>query len=63
MRSCPAFYAKISTPVLTDLALDFEGISAYDIYPHPLPDLFVGSQIIAVGRYRQSGSATVTLTR
>jgi Ca-activated chloride channel family protein len=57
-----AFYAKISTPVLTDLALDFEGITAYDIYPNPLPDLFVGSQIIAVGRYRQSGTATVTLT-
>jgi Ca-activated chloride channel family protein len=56
------FYAKISTPVLTDLALDFEGITAYDIYPHPLPDLFVGSQIIAVGRYRQSGTATVSLT-
>jgi Ca-activated chloride channel family protein len=57
-----AFYAKISTPVLTDLALDFEGISAYDIYPHPLPDLFVGSQIIAVGRYHQNGTATVSLT-
>jgi Ca-activated chloride channel family protein len=56
------FYAKISTPVLTDLALDFEGISAYDLYPQLLPDLFVGSQIIAVGRYRESGSATVTLT-
>ncbi len=56
------FYAKISTPVLTDLALDFAGASVYDIYPNPLPDLFVGSQIIAVGRYRRSGTATVTLT-
>ncbi len=56
------FYAKISTPVLTDLALDFAGVSAFDIYPDPLPDLFVGSQIIAVGRYHQSGTASVTLT-
>jgi Ca-activated chloride channel family protein len=56
------FYARISTPVLTDLALDFGGVSAYDTYPNPLPDLFAGSQIIAVGRYRQSGAATVTLT-
>jgi len=56
------FYAKISTPVLTDLELNFVGISAYDIYPNPLPDLFVGSQIIAVGRYRRSGTGTVTLT-
>ena len=57
-----AFYAKISTPVLTDLSLDFGKITVYDIYPNPLPDLFVGSQIIVVGRYRESGSTTVTLT-
>jgi Ca-activated chloride channel family protein len=56
------FYARISTPVLTDLALDFDGISAYDLYPNPLPDLFSGSQIIVVGRYRSGGSATVSLS-
>lgn len=57
-----AFYEKISTPVLTDLELDFGEISAYDLYLDPLPDLFVGSQIIAVGRYRQGGLTTVTLS-
>jgi Ca-activated chloride channel family protein len=57
-----AFYARISTPVLTDLALDFGSLSVYDLYPTPLPDLFRGSQIILVGRYRQGGSADVTLT-
>jgi Ca-activated chloride channel family protein len=57
-----AFYAKISTPVLTDLALDFGGLTVYDLYPTPLPDLFSGSQIILVGRYRQGGTADVTLT-
>jgi Ca-activated chloride channel family protein len=56
-----AFYEKISTPVLTDLTLDFGDIAAFDIYPSPLPDLFVGSQIILVGRYRAGGVATVTL--
>jgi Ca-activated chloride channel family protein len=57
-----AFYAKISIPVLTDLTLDFGSISAYDLYPSPLPDLFAGSQIVLVGRYRQGGPTTVTLT-
>ena len=58
-----SFYAKISTPVLTDLKLDFGGVSTYDMYPSPLPDLFVGSQIIAVGRYHPGQSlATITLT-
>jgi Ca-activated chloride channel family protein len=62
-----AFYAKISTPVLTDLALDFgassgSGFAAYDLYPSPLPDLFAGSQIVVAGRYRQGGKVDVTLT-
>jgi Ca-activated chloride channel homolog len=56
------FYARISTPVLTDLALDFGSIPVYDLYPDPLPDLFEGSQIILVGRYREGGNTDVKLT-
>lgn len=55
------FYAKISTPVLTDLSLDFGELEVYDLYPDPLPDLFLGSQIIEVGRYRRGGAADVIL--
>jgi Ca-activated chloride channel family protein len=55
------FYAKISTPVLTNLSLDFGSMSTYDVYPAPLPDLFAGSQIVVTGRYRQSGAVTITL--
>ena len=58
-----AFYEKISMPVLTNLSLDFGEASVYDLYPTPLPDLFLGSQIIVVGRYRPGVSqTTVTLT-
>jgi Ca-activated chloride channel family protein len=57
-----SFFAKISTPVLTNLKLDFGVISAYDVYPSPLPDLFLDSQIVVIGRYRKSGKSTVTLT-
>jgi len=56
------FYARISTPVLTDLALEFGSLSTYDLYPSPLPDLFLGSQIVVVGRYRSGGTTTVTLS-
>jgi len=56
------FYEKISTPVLTDLELDFGDIPVYDLYPSPLPDLFSGAQIVLVGRYRQGGATTVTLS-
>jgi Ca-activated chloride channel homolog len=51
------FYTKISTPVLTDLELDFGDVPVYDLYPSPLPDLFRGSQIVVAGRYRQGGEA------
>jgi Ca-activated chloride channel family protein len=56
------FYARISAPVLTNLKLDFGALSVYDLYPNPLPDLFLGSQILVAGRYRAGGQATVTLS-
>jgi Ca-activated chloride channel family protein len=56
------FYNKVSTPVLTDLELDFGDLAVYDLYPQPLPDLFAGSQIILVGRYRQPDTTTITLS-
>ncbi len=57
-----SFYGRISTPLLTDIALDFGGLSTYDVYPQPLPDLFLGSQIVVVGRYRLGGTFDVSLT-
>jgi Ca-activated chloride channel family protein len=57
-----AFYAKISTPVLSDIELDFKGdIVIEDFYPDPLPDLFAGTQLTLVGRYRGDGPSTLTL--
>ena len=56
-----AFYARVSTPVLADLDLDFSGVHVEEIYPYPLPDLFAGTQLVVVGRYRQGGPAVLTL--
>lgn len=55
------FYNRISDPVLTDLTIDFGELSTYDVYPTPLPDLFSGSQVVIVGRYRVGGTTNVTL--
>jgi Ca-activated chloride channel homolog len=57
-----AFYARISTPVLTNLELDLGRLNAYDIYPNPLPDLFAGSQVVVTGRYREGGVFNVKLS-
>lgn len=59
--SVSAFYAKVSTPVLSDLAIDFGGIETHDVYPYPLPDLFAGSQLVVAGRYKDGKPTSITL--
>ena len=56
-----AFYAKVSTPLLADIEIDFGRIDVADIYPYPLPDLFAGTQLVVVGRYEDGGDTEITL--
>jgi Ca-activated chloride channel family protein len=46
------FFAKVNYPVLTDLKLDMAGVETDLVYPRALPDLFRGSQVTLIGRYR-----------
>jgi Ca-activated chloride channel family protein len=57
-----SLYAKISAPVLSDVELDFDGVFVEEVYPYPLPDLFAGTQLVIVGRYRDGGEANLTLS-
>lgn len=57
-----SLYHKISAPVLTNVELDVDGVLVEELFPgRPLPDLFAGTQLIIVGRYRDGGPATVRL--
>jgi Ca-activated chloride channel family protein len=56
------FYEKVSSPLLSDLAVTFQGIETASVYPRALPDLFKGSQLVLVGKYRGDGPVTVVLT-
>ncbi len=56
-----SFYAKVSMPLLANIELDFGDLRVEDTYPYPLPDLFAGSQLLMVGRYREGGSTDITL--
>jgi Ca-activated chloride channel family protein len=50
-----SLYNKIGAPVLTDVQLSIDGVTVDAIYPEvPLPDLFAGTQLTVVGRYRGS---------
>ncbi|HEX8161218.1 MAG TPA: VIT domain-containing protein [Pyrinomonadaceae bacterium] len=48
------FFAKVNYPVLTDLNLDWGGVEADLVYPRETPDLFRGSQVTLIGRYRNA---------
>src|SRR3954471_6539461 len=56
------FYAKMTSPALTDLRIEFADTDVNRTYPRDVPDLFEGGQLVWVGRYRQSGRTTVRLT-
>ncbi len=57
------FYTKVSSPMLTDLKLDFgKNISVSQVYPKSLPDLFKGATLSLLGRYNGKGKSTITLT-
>jgi Ca-activated chloride channel homolog len=49
-----SFFNKINHPVLTDLRLDTGSIDTDLVYPRALPDLFRGSQVTIIGRYRNA---------
>jgi len=56
------FYAGIAKPVLSDLSLDFgDSVTVAMQYPDVLPDLYKGSQLVLVGRYRGAGKAQAAL--
>jgi Ca-activated chloride channel family protein len=56
-----SFYAKVSMPLLANVELDFGDLRVEDTYPYPLPDLFAGTQLVVVGRYREGGRTDVVL--
>src|SRR5205085_11602048 len=56
-----SFFAKVNYPVLTDLDLDMGGVESDLTYPRALPDLFRGSQVTLIGRYRNPRDQRVRL--
>ena len=55
------FYAGITAPVLANVEIDVAGVDVAEMYPNPLPDLFAGSQLVALGTYDAGGDGVLTL--
>lgn len=56
------FRTYISSPVLTDIEVSFEGFDAYDVEPVVLPTLYAQKPIVLLGKYRGEADGTVTVT-
>jgi Ca-activated chloride channel family protein len=56
------FFAKVSNPILTDVEMEFSNVRTYDIYPQQIPDIFKGTQLILLGRYKNGGNSLATLS-
>lgn len=60
--SVSSFYRKIASPVLADINLAITGIDSFDVHPVDLPDIFRGTQLLVLGRYRGEGNAQVSVS-
>ena len=47
-----ALMAKTYCPVLTDVTIGLKGLKDVELYPHPLPDLYIGAPICVSGKYQ-----------
>ena len=54
-----ALAAKITHPVLTDLALAGAPVRLLEVYPGALPDLFAGEELVVFGRYAGDGEGAL----
>jgi Ca-activated chloride channel family protein len=58
-RAARGFQRKLMRPVATDLRIDVDGVTVYDVEPSVLPGLFHGSPIRIYGRYSGSGEGRI----
>ncbi|MGB2990692.1 MAG: VIT domain-containing protein [Candidatus Zixiibacteriota bacterium] len=56
------FFKKVSYPILTDIRLSFPDVEVYSLYPQEFPDIFKGSQLLVLGKYKGGGTTKATLS-
>ena len=56
------FYMMIRNPVLLNTQVDFSPSVINEVYPNPLPNLYIGQQMVIVGRYSEAIPVTVNFS-
>ena len=55
------FYLKIRNPVLLSPTIVFDSDDVIEIFPDPLPNLYLGQQLLIAGRYQQTTDVVTNL--
>ncbi|HEX6533641.1 MAG TPA: VIT domain-containing protein, partial [Gemmatimonadaceae bacterium] len=61
-RAVAMLFDAIDSPVLADVAIDWNGLPVADAYPSKLRDLFAGQTIDVIARYTKPASGTAWVT-
>lgn len=55
------FYDRISSPVLTDVSVDFGDLAVKEVFPKDVSDVWAEKPLYIKGKYLKPGAGTVTL--
>ncbi len=61
-RAADDLFQRIEHPALTDLKISWDGGSAVDLQPNPLPDVYIGCPVTLVGQYKGKAPSKVRVT-
>ena len=53
-QAVSALCTKIASPAMTDVQIQYEGVTVKDVYPRQVGDLFAGNQVMLLGRYKNA---------
>jgi Ca-activated chloride channel family protein len=56
------FYLLIQNPVMLNTQISFDPPVVYEVYPHPLQNLYIGQQLRIFGRYYYADTVQITLS-
>lgn len=55
------FHERVRNPLLTDVSIEWVGLSVTDVYPKRIPDLFSAKPVIISGKYTVGGKGMIRL--
>ncbi len=55
------FYERLAHPALTDVRIDWGGMTVTEVYPRKIPDIFVGRPVLITGKFEGNGAQTIRI--